>query len=71
MENLEKTVGFVSGLEGICEKRIEILKYNDLAEPKYRSIGNDFTHFGAPQSDAVMAELKVYLNSLYDNVKVF
>ena len=70
MENLEKSVDFVASLKGKSEKRIEVLKYNDLAVPKYRSIGRNFVNFGKPQNDDELSHLKTHLNSLYENVKV-
>ena len=71
MANLEQTVNFVSLLEGNGERRIEVLRYNNLAESKYESIGKKFTSFGEVQSDSDMEKLKIYLNNICDNVKVY
>ena len=71
LENLYDTVKFVHELKGRGKKRIEILRYNNLARSKYESIDKEFICFGEPQSDKALAELISNLDSLYDDVHVF
>ena len=56
---------------GNGKKRIEILRYNNLARSKYESIDKEFICFGEPQSDKALADLISNLDSLYDDVHVF
>lgn len=68
INSLKQTAEFVSSLKGKSIKRIELLKYNNLAESKYKSIGQDFVSFGNPQTDTVIAEKTAYLSQLYSDI---
>lgn len=50
---------------------VKLLRYNDLAESKYRQLGRKYRDFGAPQSDGELSGLCALLeNSLEGKAKV-
>jgi len=70
-ENLIDTVKFVQSLDERLDKRIELLRYNDLAEAKYESIQKEFTSFGTFQTYEEIEERVCLMNKAGDNVKTF
>ena len=70
-ENLTATVQFLAQLPGSRKKRLELLRYNNLAESKYASIGKSFHNFGVPQNKEALTELANKASRLFNNVQVF
>lgn len=71
VDNLAAAVRFVENLPGHQQKRMELLRYNNLAADKYQSIGKTFCNFGVPQPVAEMEELAKQLDNLCSKVHVF
>lgn len=71
MENLAATVDFVAALKGNGEKRIELLKYNDLAKSKYEALQMPFVHFGTPQTQPQLDEICQQLKDRTSQVEIF
>lgn len=71
LENLTATVRFVESLPGHQPKRLELLRYNNLAASKYESLGKPFHSFGMPQPVADIEVLAERLNNLCSEVQVF
>ena len=71
MENLAATVDFVAALKGNGEKRIELLKYNDLARSKYEALQMPFVHFGTPQTQPQLDEICQQLKDRTSQVEIF
>ena len=71
MENLTATVDFVAALKGSGEKRIELLKYNDLARSKYEALQMRFVHFGTPQTRRQLDEICQQLKDRTSQVEIF
>ena len=70
-ENLTATVDFIAALKGNGEKRIEILRYNDLAGSKYEALKMPFVHFGSPQTQTQLDEICQQLKDRTSQVEVF
>ena len=70
-ENLLGIANFVNTLSGPSKKRIELLKYNNLAENKYSAIDASFSNFGDPQTNDHIEALASELNSQFSDVTVF
>ena len=71
IENLIATVDFVDELKGAGEKRIELLKYNDLARSKYEALQIPFTRYGTPQAQTQLDEVCQLLSERTGRVKIF
>lgn len=71
VENLTATVKFVAALLGAGPKRVELLKYNDLAKNKYGALKLPFTQFGMPQSGEELDKICQMLNRQTNHVTVF
>lgn len=70
-DNLCATAAFINDLPGRTEKKLELLRYNNLASGKYESLGIPFHSFGSPQPKEELTKLAHALDSLYDDVCVF
>ncbi len=71
MEDLIATVDFVAALKGAGERRIELLKYNDLAGSKYEALQTLFLHFGTPQTQAQLDKVCKLLKERTSEVEIF
>lgn len=71
VENLTATVDFVAALKGNGEKRVELLKYNDLARSKYEALQMPFVHFGTPQTQSQLEQICQFLKERNGVVEIF
>lgn len=68
-DSLEDISDFAEVLKPIAENLngIEVLRYNNLAESKYKQLGKTYTNFGQPQTDDALQEFYASLEKALEH----
>lgn len=69
-DNIYGILDFIDRCPAIGEKRVELLRYNPLADAKYSALGMRYENFGKAQPKEAILALKKVLSERYPEIRV-